>query len=495
MKKKLLALITVVLCGLVCFSGCGLGSYIESGSKPSTGTTKPGTNPGNTPGDNPGGDETPVDTSDHYKATVIYDKKNFNPGDLEIYVVWRNEYSMERVELSADGTADAGVLDGDYTVYLEGLPSKYTYNPGAYTVTSDARTVKILIIDVMQPHNASRADGKNMYVNLGCYEILYDGTYRTELKSEDDKTFYEYTPRAAGYYSVVSWVNVYDDKINPLIDVYGGTMAFKWLVNTIDGGAASLSGGYTKNFRHEVRISASEVGGSFSFAIHATSKFDEFPLYVDFAITYEGPHSNGYEDTKTIRSEETLYKASEPKNGEYFVYADLGTNQFNMDNYKFNDDTGRYHFYNQKLYADDPYGYGVGYGPVLLCAITPRSPSYTVTSLYSANSIGPSGMNFLKVYNCWIEEKQVYGIFDYTAFIREDYYNVCNSQGYCNVTKELKGFLQQFSIDQAMYTDGTPLDGTPEANGYYAREDSMWLFACGFYFKGGLDGLQEVLNG
>ena len=59
---------------------------------------------------------------------------------------------------------------------------------------------------------------------------------------------------------------------------------------------------------------------------------------------------------------------------------------------------------------------------------------------------------------------------------------MCNRDGRCYVTEELKAFLQKFAENQSLYTDGVcPLDGTPESLGYSANQDGLWLFACGFY--------------
>lgn len=474
------------MCAVSCFSGCGLGSYIESGNKNPPSDKPPVEDP-----DNPNPDD-PDDGKTHYKVNVIYNNERFYPGDLEIYVVWRSDYSVTRLPLESDGTADAGELEGDFNVYLEGLPAKYTYNPNAYVATPENRFVSILLTDVLEPVNASRADGKNKYVNLGCYELKFTGIYRATLTQKcsdpsiDANTvpglvYYQFAPMAAGVYSVTSLVNVYDNAINPYVAVLGGSHAFKWYTSTIDGGSASLAGGFTKNFRHEIRISASEVGGSFSFAIFAESKTNTYPLYVDFEVKYEGEYTSNYENVVVKRAQERLYKAPEPKANEHFVFADLNSKQFEMSNYKFSDSDNRYHHYSLELYPSTN-----GYGPALLCAITPSIDSYSVTTLYNANSVG-LGNNYLRVYNCWIEEQQTYGVYDYTEFIRTDYYNVCNSQGYCYVTKELKEFLHLFVTGQALFTDGmntdTELEGgaTPEALGYYANEDSMWLFSCGFY--------------
>ena len=134
--------------------------------------------------------------------------------------------------------------------------------------------------------------------------------------------------------------------------------------------------------------------------------------------------------------------------------------------------------YDAELYADNK-----GYGPELLCAIRKPIESYTVVpSLYEANNIGPNGANYLMLYNTWIEEEQKFATFDYTNFIRVDYYRVCNSDGVCYVTDELITFLQKFAMNHSLYTDGVGAgDGTPEKNGYTANQDSLWLFACGIY--------------
>lgn len=504
MKKKILSLITAFLCAVICFSGCSLGSFIENGANTTPNGGNNTTKPDN--GTPPSEEQPEEDLKTHYRVSVIYNNQPFSPGDKEVTAVWRNDTEIKRVELAADGTADAGVLEGDFSVYLEGLPEKYTYNPNGYTATEDGRFVSILLTDIMQPANASSADGKDKYVNLGCYKVKFDGTYRAVLSgekvnNEEGVLFYEYAPTAAGWYSITSNVNVYDDEINPLIDVWGGSMAFKWYDRTIDGGGVSLSGGFTKNFRHEIRISEREVGGSFSFAIHAVNKSGKYPVYVDFTIKYEGEYKSSYDNVKVVVPQENRVKAANPKINEAFVWANLGTRTFDMANYRYNDATKRYHYYNMDLYGDNSLGYGKGFGPYLLCAIRPAIPSYTITTLYNANAVlnpetGTSS-NFLQLYNIWFEDEQAYGTLDYTDFIRSadtGYARYCNDAGYCYVTQELMEFLHLYADNHSLYNDGIVMNGSPEDNGYYAEEDSLWLFACGFYFVGGTDGLNSSLN-
>lgn len=472
-KNKFISLLLfVVLCLAMFLTGCDLGSRLENNTpRPPSGGTGDPTDPDDP--DNP--DPTVPDT--HYTVTVYFDNKPFDPGDSDITVVWRSNVGVTRKLLNAQGKADAGVLDGDYNVYLEGLPDTYTYNPNGYKTPDDKgnRQTQILLTKVQEP---SKGDGSNIYGDLGCYQTRYEGTYRAELKNENQVLFYEFTPRDAGVYAIESWVNVYDDEIFPKIDVYEGTSANKWFVRTLTGGGAALDGGFTKNFRWEIAVDLSEIGNSFTFGVRAESKSREYPAHVDFNIKRIGNYTSDYADIRPQAAKQAKEKAKEPEEGQTFVFADLGKKVFDAGKFKKSPVTGRYHLYDAELYADNK-----GYGPELLCAIRKPIESYTVVpSLYEANNIGPNGANYLMLYNTWIEEEQKFATFDYTNFIRVDYYRVCNSDGVCYVTDELITFLQKFAMNHSLYTDGVGAgDGTPEANGYTANQDSLWLFACGIY--------------
>ena len=496
MKKKLFAVIATLVAALLCASGCDVGSFIDNGGnkRPGASTTNP-ENPENPDPENP---EIPDINDTHYRTSVYFGGKLFLPGDLEITVVWRNDNAIIRVPLGADGRADAGELDGDYRVYLEGLPSIYAYDPNDSIASSDERKVSINLESLKTPVSGN---GEGLYSNEGCYSLQYDGIYRAVVKSDVARVYYDYKPTAAGYYSIEAKVNVYDDAVNPFIDIYGGNSQFKIFSHTIDGGGFSLEGGYTKNFRHEVRVDKTEVGNAFSFAIGAQSKDRSYPVNVDFRVKYEGEYSNENADIRVKRAQEAYLKAADPKTGEQFYFADAcprteaeaaaylaktGRNIqdakiFDASYFRFNPNTGFYHYYNEELYSDNKLGYGAGYGPFLTCAITKAIPSYPVTTLYYANYVG-IGQNFLRLSHVWIEEEQKYATFDYTEFIRTDYFRVCNKDGVCYVTRELKEFLQIFAENHSLYTDGlTPSPDSPEYNGYSAKQDALWLFACGFY--------------
>lgn len=470
MRKKLIGLIALFTCVATCISGCGLGSYLENGNKNSD------ENQTVTP---PEGDD-PVTDGGNYKLSVYVGTERFLPKDLEITAVWRNDKNVYRVPLSQNGTADAGKLDGDYAVYLEGLPEEYAYDGNGCFATAEERSVTISLGSF---NSAVSGTGDGLYVNNGCYLVKYEGFYRANVQNEWARVYYEYTPESPGYYSVESTVSVYSDDVNPIIDVYNGTTGFKMFNRTIDGGGYTLDGGYTKNFRYEVRVSKAETGNSFTFAVGAQSKNKNYPAVVDFRIKYEGEYVSGNSDVRVQRATQNKVKAADPARGKTFVFADEGTKTFDMRKYKYNPSTNWYHRYDETLYDD--IGYGKGYGPVLCCAINKDIPSYPLTRLINAHEVGKeAGMsfNFLKLYNIWLEDEQKFAVFDYTDFIREDYNRVCNRDGVCYVTPELKEFLQAFAQNHSLYTDGVGApQGTPEEGGYAANQDALWLFACGYY--------------
>ncbi len=474
MKNKLIPILAVILCLLICLSGCGLGNYIDKNGN-SQNPSRP-VDP-----DDPSNPDNPSNPTDDYTANVFLSNSLFNPGDANVTVVWRNDASIVRVPLGADGKANAGELDGTFNVYLEGLPTEYSYNPNAYVASADSRRVDILINTIVEP---IRGDGLGMYDSQGCYIVRYDGTYRTSIKNSSTHLYYQYTPTVSGLYSIESWINVYSDEINPEIQIYGGTHANKWYIRTLDGGGAELDGGFTKNFRYEYPVSKAEVGNSFTFAVGGISKTGDYPITVDFAITYEGEYQSDLYDIRVIRAEEAIEKAAQPGDNETFNYADLGTRIYSMKNFKYNNGTGFYHYYSEEEFGDDPYEYGKNYGPILCCNLKGVLPSYSTTTIYNANNVGEEGIsfNFLRLYNIWIEAEQKFAVYDYTEFIRTDYNRVCNSDGMCYVTEELRQFLQKFAENHSLWTDGiAPDSGTPEGKGYTANQDAMWLFACGFY--------------
>lgn len=505
MRKTIVTGLGCLLLALsLLLSGCGLGSYRDhpgaagqdgtagesaTGSESTdtgesaSGTSTPDTGTfGETSPSEPATDDgKPVAPSADtpYTVSLFYKNKAFQPGDAEIQVIWRGEDSdtVVTAELDENGEASAGVLDGDFSVYLSGLPEPYSYDPNGYRATGNDRHLDINIVELSQP---VRGDGGvnakpalSPYQSGGCFVVNYQGTYRATCE-KGQTLYYEYQPTTAGRYVVETWVNVYDDEVNPVMEIWGGTVAYKWLSETRDTGGAALDGGFTKNVRYEINMAA--VGPSYTFGISAVSKTGEYPVSVDFCITYEGPYESARDITKVIDATEVKGLPKTRDTDLPFHYADLGTSLYSGSHYAYDGDTGIWRVYDPEKYADSN-----GWGPYLCAIIKGDIPSYTVTSLYDANAVQGSYNNYLTL-RVWDEEYGEYITHDYVEFIRTAYAAKCNSAGVCYVTNELKEFLQLYAKNYTLWTDGVcPGDGTPESNGYSAAEEDMWLFACGFY--------------
>ena len=299
-------------------------------------------------------------------------------------------------------------------------------------------------------------------------------------------------------------VNVYEDTVNPKVDIYQGTFAYK--PNTpsqsgLDSGGYALPNGFTKNVKWVVKLTEEMLGNVYTFVIYADSKTGIYPINVDFKISYEGEHYVDDIVSKLMVAEEIhdyhycsdcvnviLEKEIPSKcpvcgstkiNNAYipiyttsnytFVNSDGGVGSYYSgitngsgllvgSGFKYNEATGFWHVYdNQKE----------EYGPVLCAKIT-KPCAYYEESLNLIESHGNKNLTVSK------------GTENYKVFIEQSYAAVCNSDGVCFVTNELKEFLQKFSISQRLFFDG---NGFVESTGVYAAEEDQWLFACGYYVK------------
>lgn len=494
MRKSIVKAMVGTLALVFALTGCGLGSYQEhpgevsgsavSGNSPDV-TGKPIANQTTAPGGNPTVPSTdaPIDDTTPYTVTLYYKNKPFNPGDEKVEVVWHGETTDTIVEVGSNGEANAGVLDGDYDIYLIGLPEKYSYNPNIYRATGNSRHIDIIIVDITKPEKGdggvnAKPEAMAIYRSGGCYVINYYGTYRVTCQ-KGQYFYFEYQPTSSGRYLVQSWANIYEDEVNPTVEIYTGTVGFKMYSETRDVGGPALDGGFSKNFSYEINLSAESVGSCFTFGVSAVSKTGQYPVSVDFAITYEGPYDSGSQIVKVIEATEVrgLPKARDSK--EKFNYADLGTKFFNGSNYAYDGDTGLYRVYDPVKYASTN-----GFGPYLCCMIRKTIPCYSTTTLFDANRVGELGLNFLRL-QVLDPDYPSHIVHDYEDFIRISYADKCNSDGVCYVTEELKQFLQTFAKNYTLWTDGVcPTEGTPEDKGYGANQDDLWLFACGFYEDG-----------
>lgn len=480
--KKLIPLLSVILFTFFCLFGCNLGSYRDN---PVSDNKNDAQN---------GNISDSEQSEERYTVTVYYNNAVFKTND-EITVVWQGEDGSVLKKLNPDGTADAGVLDGDYSIYLLGLPDKYSYNPNIYKATDSKRHVDIFLVSLRKPLRGDggiHASSPNMavYQGGGCFVINKQGAYRVQCK-KGQFYYFEYEPTDPGIYYIRSWANVYEDEVNPILQVWEGNVGFKWLGETIDGGGDSLKDGYTKNFRYVFKVPQSELRNTYTFGVSAESKTEQYPVTVEFEIICVKDYIAGYEiNNPPVQATEIDKIETTPETSANYIYADEGTKLFNSKGYrydeqgnvtatydriKYDEENGVYRIYDEEKYSSTG-----GYGPYLCCELQKEIPCYSTTTLYEANFVG-LGDNYLKLF-IWDEELEDYIYIDYTDFIRVDYASKCNSAGVCYVTKELKEFLQLFAINHTLWTDGVNAPaGSPEDNGYDANQDDLWLFACGYY--------------
>lgn len=442
----------------------------------------------------------PIQDGVEFSVSLIFNKKTYIPTSSEkIQVVWADDYTQYVETIGSDGYAKK-MLDGDFHVYLVSAPDGYSYNPNIYNADTDNPTV---VIELYKIARISKGQGTGLYKE---YQMSSTGVYRATIKKALQKVYYEFNPNKAGYYILETMVNVYDDSVNPKVDIYQGTFAYKPTVpneSGLDTGGYSLPGGFTKNVKWFVKLTEKQLGNVYTFAVYADSKAGVYPIDVDFSITYAGEHYVDEIVSKLMVAEEietyylcndcmfpakaentpsecaschgTSFSSSMIKTpdfdlskytyinsdggvGSYYNSTTNGTGLLIGNNFKYNEETGFWHVYDNVNNQ---------YGPALCVKITAPCAYYEE----SLNMIESHGNKNLTVSN---------GTENYKVFIEQTYAALCNSDGVCFVTNEMKEFLQKFSVSQRLFFDG---NGFVESTRVYAAEENQWLFACGYYKK------------
>jgi len=460
-------------------------------------------------------------------ATVVLNGKPYTPPEvsddsLAVKVRWTDGKSYNTVTLGKDGKAECYGLDGDYSVTLINLPSNYTYNPNIYSVNNDSRDVVIELMTI----TPAFGDGTDVYK---CIMLSGPGVYRAKITRDGQEIFYEFEPTRAGTYYIESLMDISAGMYNPIVDIYAGSFAYKVREKRVDGGGASQ--GYTTNFKHVVEIDESFIGNVYTFAVLLEGKDATYPTNVDFAITYEGgynydwtvsgfvypdfiPNDSSY---PTWHSRYTTYLASDrAKYGDAnYNIASVridNKNVFDQQYFKLSPDDGYYHVFDLERYA----AYG-GWGPILYANIS--IPTEFIDSAFNqieyagnkALTVSGGTENyklFIEGYSRLVQSDSSYfclsncacvpanggmcAIEDNCQKCTDDCRHIYNKyrgqrgyadiaiEGRCPVTEELKEFLQKYSVNQKLFSDG---NGWAEQHvpRYDAYEDSQWLFACGYY--------------
>ena len=524
MKK----LICVLLCLATLLSLTACGEYVEGST--ATRDTLVNINP----------DDVDPDAQDTSTVTLMLNGMPIaeNPGfymlylEMEIYCQWFDGHTMVVSKFDEQGVAVATGLDGDYSVTLSDVPGDYTYNINGHMTTNDNRRIELDLYRILYGDGPG-TDWAYPYVK----EFSDQGVYEITIDSPDQVVMCRFAPGVSGIYTIESWVSVAEDNINPQYDYWYGSVAWAQYGYTVDDGGAE--GTYTKNFKDVRTVDEDEIGNVFIFGIHATAKDGQYPITVQVAVLKTGEMSDRYSKTYMVPQEVLRY--AKVGAGEFVNYWQLQSNgTYLLDDTKCklwsveDGGDGYYHIYDEELYA----AHG-GWGPTLYAQIVASgidpvtmecigtgatimgysldriewmgngnnmltvvengmyfSYKQFIEGFGSLSSIhnGWEGSNYC-VNNCPCHKDDPAPITWACQSFCETCHSLCtqvlpelygapgyadavNADGLYPVTEELKHFLQIFAECQNLFCDGT---GDAEAKGLASDQDSMWLWAVGYY--------------
>ena len=477
MKK--IAVIILSLLFTVLFAGCG--TYIpETGSsnRPSFGNN--GGNHGGNNGDKPGGEDGPGGDKEYVFTVTLENAPAVLPEDMEATWSKRNEVHSAKF---VDGVASITGLNGEYRVTLSSLPNGYTYDCNAYEINNNERDAVIKLIKIIPVKtNDLSHNGKDEYKG---YQIYDYGTYRATLTSASSKIYYEFHPRENGVFFITSMVDVTANNINPIIEVWGGNSSFRHFPVDYDDGGVSNT--FTKNFRYSSAFANENLSDATDLAFSVRAKVNNvsYPVIVDFTISREGDFE--LEDTKGEPVYATgPYATKEQQNstGSWTYIYEENTSVFGGVTYYIQDET--------KVVFNETDGYyhvGTANGPLLYARLI-QDCQMLITVALPGGSWVNKGFFWNELDNGMVN-LNCYG-YNYSQMINNGYAKYCDSTGSHPVNKQIRDFLWAFASNKGYFRDGEGIAEDPELNqndynnpgmNIQSDENSMWMFACGYYKK------------
>lgn len=463
MKKKILNIFMFIFI-IFGLSACN-GETINAPSKPDISVDDSDDSNNDDKKENPDdSDDSSLDSNTEEEVTftvsLSYLENAYIPKN-EVTVTWYNAAAQYSAVMNEEGYATIKNLDDEYNVRISNLDSGYTYNPNIYKVDPDNPNVTIELLRISKP-----SSGKGYTLGLR-YKISSVGTYSANLTKMYNTVYYQFSPTEPGVYTIESYVDTYDDTINPVLNTY--IYSTQALDETINTGGKSVSGGYTKNFMHLWKLSednfSSSGGGSvsFLFGVTASNKLEETTMSVVFEIKYYSDYFVEKDVAELVDAKEldgvtptetgTFINADGGTGSYYYSGKTNGTGLLDASKVAYNEETGFWCLYDSKTGE---------FGATLCAYVSSACPFMDV----GFNHVQDAGNKYLTVYGL-----------NHTEFINQ-YAALCNSDGVCYVTNELKDFLQMYCTAHVMFMDG---EGYVEKFGVYALEEAQWLFACGYY--------------
>ena len=443
MKKIISLLLSALLC-LTFFGACGqtVGGKKDGSDDSSNATSNSG-----------GGEENVGIPEDAYTVSLEYEGNKFIPTGSETYAQWLkitetgDVAGIHTAKFNEDGIAYMTNLDGEYRVTVGNLPEGYAYNPNVYVTTGNNRNIAVELYPIIK----TKKSGVDLYNNI--IAINKVGVYRVTITKSYPKEkgiYYEFTPPTNGLYSVQSIVDVMQDTINPIAEIYTGSVAAKFFSHTCDDGVEFENGSYTKNFYFEGNATEEQSGHVvIPFAVRATVKSGIYPVTVDFLVSREDDYEDPHKPADLIYAQECPTKKAPEGVGEW-VGAETYENgawSFNGKNYVYNEEDGFYHVGTK----DGPYLYAeLATKPNrFLPDYTPPGSSVGIpVSFVDIEQIAPTA--YLRVAELDRTTGERTGrLIHYKPMIEEQYAKVCNSEGRCLVTEELRWFFQEIAESKA----------------------------------------------
>lgn len=465
------------------------------------------------------------DPTNDFTVSLRLDGQAYTP-TVSISAYWRNNYDIYIAPFGEDGIARIDGLetayDANYRVTLSNVPYGYGYDPNAYEVNNESRSV---VIDM---YTLNTLNGSGLSLD-SCYNLTQTGVYSVTIPKAGQNVFIEFAPQVSGTYSIESWADVYDDGINPIATGYYGSSVYKHSPYRVT--KEGECGSFTRNFIHTVEIASQMIsssgGGSqtFTFAVTAESKNGVYPVTLSFAVKRNGDFDLDGAKRVWVEPKADLshfdFEAFNALAGGTIVGAETlypGTTNsymFDEDNYKIwtiaSGGDGVYHVYDPVKYPETG-----GYGPVLVAYISKpcRFLNLAFTEIESAGNkvltvngnenykqfiegfeaVASAGYYCVSICKCHPKSASVRACptgcvnchptctpCDPNMMNKPGYASYCNADGVAPVTQELAEFFQKYSISQRYFADG---DGWVEKNkaiAIDAYEDSQWLFPCGYY--------------
>ena len=134
--------------------------------------------------------------NNNYTVKVLYPN---NTPVKDILVQWcSGSNCFLPVVTNSDGVAEIELEDGNYFVHIEDIPEGYTYDPNAYTTTTDNKSIEIKLLAMSNITSGDGSSDSPYVVSNGVYKVTF------ELQGNKGMKYFNFTPSESGTYTITS---------------------------------------------------------------------------------------------------------------------------------------------------------------------------------------------------------------------------------------------------------------------------------------------------